>query len=149
MLVMQRPTIEALDEESNNRQQFAVGPLEPGFGHTLGNSLRRTLLSSIPGAAITSVRFDDALHEFGTIAGVSEDVTDMGPFNSVIYKLGQLNGAKNDRPFEIYDSFPTWKPVSGFKIEALSGPIDGVDCDLSFGTEDEMYGGVCRVIRIE
>ena len=61
----------------NNRQRFAVGPLEPGFGHTLGNSLRRTLLSSIPGAAITTVRFDDALHEFDTIAGVAEDVTDI------------------------------------------------------------------------
>ena len=77
MLVMQRPSIEALGEESNNRQQFAFGPLEPGFGHTLGNSLRRTLLSSIPGAAITSVRFDEALHEFGTIGGVAEDVTDI------------------------------------------------------------------------
>jgi DNA-directed RNA polymerase subunit alpha len=77
MLVMQRPTIEALGEESNHRQQFAVGPLEPGFGHTLGNSLRRTLLSSIPGAAITTVRFDDSLHEFDTIAGVAEDVTDV------------------------------------------------------------------------
>ena len=77
MLVMQRPSIEALGEESNNRQQFAVGPLEPGFGHTLGNSLRRTLLSSIPGAAIVSVRFDEALHEFDTIAGVAEDVTDI------------------------------------------------------------------------
>ncbi|BAN01189.1 DNA-directed RNA polymerase subunit alpha [Ilumatobacter coccineus] len=77
MLVMQRPTIEALGEEVNNRQQFAMGPLEPGFGHTLGNSLRRTLLSSIPGAAITTVRFDEALHEFGTIQGVAEDVTDI------------------------------------------------------------------------
>jgi DNA-directed RNA polymerase subunit alpha len=77
MLVMQRPIIEAVGEESNNRQRFAVGPLEPGFGHTLGNSLRRTLLSSIPGAAITMVRFDDALHEFDTIAGVTEDVTDI------------------------------------------------------------------------
>lgn len=77
MLVMQRPTIEALGEETNNRQQFAMGPLEPGFGHTLGNSLRRTLLSSIPGAAITTVRFDEALHEFGTIQGVAEDVTDI------------------------------------------------------------------------
>ena len=77
MLVMQRPTIEALGEESNNRQRFAVGPLEPGFGHTLGNSLRRTLLSSIPGAAITMVRFDDSLHEFDTINGVAEDVTDV------------------------------------------------------------------------
>ncbi len=77
MLVMQRPIIEAVGEESGNRQRFAVGPLEPGFGHTLGNSLRRTLLSSIPGAAITMVRFDDALHEFDTIAGVAEDVTDI------------------------------------------------------------------------
>jgi DNA-directed RNA polymerase subunit alpha len=77
MLVMQRPTIEAVNEESNNRQRFAIGPLEPGFGHTLGNSLRRTLLSSIPGAAITMVRFDDSLHEFDTIAGVAEDVTDV------------------------------------------------------------------------
>ncbi len=77
MLVMQRPTIEALGEESNNRARFAVGPLEPGFGHTLGNSLRRTLLSSIPGAAITTARFDDSLHEFDTIPGVAEDVTDI------------------------------------------------------------------------
>ena len=64
MLVIQRPTVEALDDNDDIRQRFAVGPLEPGFGHTLGNSLRRTLLSSIPGAAITQVRFDDALHEF-------------------------------------------------------------------------------------
>ena len=77
MLVIQRPTVEAIDEEEGNLQRFAISPLEPGFGHTLGNSLRRTLLSSIPGAAITSVRFDDALHEFDTIAGVTEDVTDI------------------------------------------------------------------------
>ena len=77
MLVMQRPTIEALGEESDNRGRFAVGPLEPGFGHTLGNSLRRTLLSSIPGAAITTARFDDSLHEFDTIPGVAEDLTDI------------------------------------------------------------------------
>ena len=77
MLVMQRPTIEALGEESDNRGRFAVGPLEPGFGHTLGNSLRRTLLSSIPGAAIITARFDDSLHEFDTIPGVAEDLTDI------------------------------------------------------------------------
>src|SRR4051794_13910392 len=68
MLVIQRPTVEAISEEENNRQHFAIGPLEPGFGPTIGNSLRRTLLSSIPGAAVTQVRFDDALHEFDTIA---------------------------------------------------------------------------------
>ncbi len=77
MLVIQRPAVEAIDEEEANRQRFAISPLEPGFGHTLGNSLRRTLLSSIPGAAITEVRFDDALHEFDTLTGVTEDVTDI------------------------------------------------------------------------
>lgn len=77
MLVIQRPTIEPIGEEENNRQRFSISPLEPGFGHTIGNSLRRTLLSSIPGAAITEVRFDDALHEFTTIPGVVEDVTDI------------------------------------------------------------------------
>src|SRR4051794_13664224 len=77
MLVIQRPTVEPLGESEGNRQRFAIGPLEPGFGYTIGNSLRRTLLSSIPGAAITTVRFDDALHEFDTIPGVTEDVTDV------------------------------------------------------------------------
>ena len=77
MLIIQRPTVETVDEEQDNRQRFAVGPLDPGFGHTLGNSLRRTLLSSIPGAAVTQVRFDEALHEFTTLPGVKEDVTDI------------------------------------------------------------------------
>ena len=77
MLVMQRPTVETVTELEDHRQKFAIGPLEPGFGHTLGNSLRRALLSSIPGAAVIRVRFDDALHEFDTITGVAEDVTDI------------------------------------------------------------------------
>lgn len=77
MLIIQRPTVEPLGEEEANRQRFAFGPLEPGFGHTMGVALRRTLLSSIPGAAITQVRFDEALHEFTTLPGVKEDVTDI------------------------------------------------------------------------
>ena len=77
MLVIQRPSVEAIDDDGANRQRFALSPLEPGFGHTIGNSLRRTLLSSIPGAAITQVRFDDALHEFDTLVGCTEDVTDV------------------------------------------------------------------------
>src|ERR1700686_2891165 len=76
MLIIQRPEIEA-GEAEGNLQRFTIAPLEPGFGHTLGNSLRRTLLSSIPGASITQVRFDDALHEFTTLPGVKEDVTDL------------------------------------------------------------------------
>src|SRR5271155_3276813 len=77
MLIIQRPTVEPVGEQEGNRQRFAIGPLEPGFGHTLGVALRRTLLSSIPGAAITQVRFDEALHEFTTLPGVKEDVTDI------------------------------------------------------------------------
>jgi len=76
MLIIQRPEVEA-GEAEGNIQSFVISPLEPGFGHTLGNSLRRTLLSSIPGAAVTQVRFDEALHEFDTIPGVKEDVTDL------------------------------------------------------------------------
>jgi DNA-directed RNA polymerase subunit alpha len=76
MLIIQRPEVESGEAEGNT-QSFVISPLEPGFGHTLGNSLRRTLLSSIPGAAVTQVRFDEALHEFDTIPGVKEDVTDL------------------------------------------------------------------------
>jgi DNA-directed RNA polymerase subunit alpha len=69
VLIAQRPT---LSEEniSEFRSRFVIEPLEPGFGYTLGNSLRRTLLSSIPGAAVTSIRIDGVLHEFSTIPGV-------------------------------------------------------------------------------
>ena len=77
MLVIQRPSVEALGEDHATRQRFAVGPLEPGFGHTIGNSLRRTLLSSIPGAAITTVKFDGVQHEFTTIKGMTEDITEL------------------------------------------------------------------------
>ena len=73
MLIAQRPI---LTEEvvSEYRSRFIIEPLEPGFGYTLGNSLRRTLLSSIPGAAVTSIRVNGALHEFATLDGVKEDL---------------------------------------------------------------------------
>jgi len=77
MLVIQRPSVEAIGSPEGNRQKFSVGPLEPGLGHTIGNSLRRMLLSSIPGAAITSVKFESALHEFDVIEGITEDVTEI------------------------------------------------------------------------
>ena len=64
-------------ELAESRSQFVVEPLEPGFGYTLGNTLRRTLLSRIPGAAITSVRIEGVQHEFSTISGVVEDVIDI------------------------------------------------------------------------
>ena len=77
MLVIQRPTVEAIGTAENNRQKFSIGPLEPGLGHTIGNSIRRMLLSSIPGAAITTVKFESALHEFDPIPGITEDVTEI------------------------------------------------------------------------
>ena len=77
MLVIQRPTVEAIGTPENNRQKFSIGPLEPGLGHTIGNSIRRMLLSSIPGAAITTVKFESALHEFDVIDGITEDVTEI------------------------------------------------------------------------
>jgi DNA-directed RNA polymerase subunit alpha len=76
LLIVQRPQISE-EEISDVRRKFTIEPLEPGFGYTLGNSLRRTLLSSIPGAAITQVKIDGVLHEFGSIEGVTEDVTDI------------------------------------------------------------------------
>jgi DNA-directed RNA polymerase subunit alpha len=76
LLIVQRPQI-SQQEISSRRSKFTIEPLEPGFGYTLGNSLRRTLLSSIPGAAITQIKIDGVLHEFSTVEGVTEDVTDV------------------------------------------------------------------------
>src|SRR5699024_4725388 len=96
VLIAQRPT---LTEEpvSDTRSRFVIEPLEPGFGYTLGNSLRRTLLSSTPGAAATSVRIDQVLHEFTTIQGVKEDVTE------VILNVKQLSvSSQHDEPVVAY-----------------------------------------------
>jgi DNA-directed RNA polymerase subunit alpha len=75
VLIVQRPTIEE-EQVTDVRSRFIIEPLEPGFGYTLGNTLRRTLLSRIPGAAITSVRIEGVQHEFSTMEGVVEDVVD-------------------------------------------------------------------------
>jgi len=76
VLIVQRPQISE-DEVTETRSRFVIEPLEPGFGYTMGNTLRRTLLSRIPGAAITSVRIEGVLHEFTTVEGVKEDVVDI------------------------------------------------------------------------
>ncbi|MDD2483610.1 MAG: DNA-directed RNA polymerase subunit alpha [Eubacteriales bacterium] len=78
MIEIEKPTIECIhSEEDRNYGKFVVEPLERGYGTTLGNSLRRILLSSLPGAAVTSVKIDGILHEFSTIPGVKEDVTEI------------------------------------------------------------------------
>jgi DNA-directed RNA polymerase subunit alpha len=76
LLIVQRPQIE-IEEVSDSRSRFIVEPLEPGFGYTLGNTMRRTLLSRIPGAAITRIQIEGVEHEFSTIQGVVEDVVDI------------------------------------------------------------------------
>ncbi len=96
MLIAQRPI---LTEEvvSDNRSRFTLEPLEPGFGYTLGNSLRRTLLSSIPGAAVTSIYIEGVEHEFRTVEGAKEDVSE------IILNIKQLVlSSENDEPVIMY-----------------------------------------------
>jgi DNA-directed RNA polymerase subunit alpha len=96
LLIVQRPQISE-EQISDVRNKFTIEPLEPGFGYTLGNSLRRTLLSSIPGAAITQVKIDGVLHEFSTVEGVTEDVTD------VVLNLKELVfRSENEEPTTVY-----------------------------------------------
>src|SRR6266513_238804 len=92
MLDFQVPRITAETVE-DNRGSFTVEPLERGFGYTFGNSLRRVLLSSLAGAAVTSVRIEGVAHEFSTIQGVKEDVTDI-----VLTLQGEITANDIDLP---------------------------------------------------
>jgi DNA-directed RNA polymerase subunit alpha len=96
VLIAQRPSL-AEEVVNENRSRFILEPLEPGFGYTLGNSLRRTLLSSIPGAAVTSIRIDGVLHEFTTVPGVKEDVTDL-----VLNVKELIVSTEHDEPVVMY-----------------------------------------------
>ena len=77
MIEIEKPTINKYIDEDGSYGKFVVEPLERGYGTTLGNALRRILLSSLPGAAVTSIKIDGVLHEFSTIPGVKEDVTEI------------------------------------------------------------------------
>src|SRR5580692_9618963 len=129
MLIIQRPTVEAIDEEQHNRQRFAIGPLDPGFGTTLGNSLRRTLLSSIPGGAVTQLRFDEALHEFTTLPGVKEDVTD------IILNLKDLLVRMH-----------TDEPVT-LRLD-VRGPVDATAADLQTTSDVEVLNPDLHIASI-
>ena len=115
MLIAQRPT---LSEEviSESRSRFIIEPLEPGFGYTLGNSMRRTLLSSIPGAAVTSIRVAGALHEFTTLEGVKEDLTDI-----VLNIKNLVLSSDNDEPSVVYIRKSGAGPVTGADIAVPTG----------------------------
>ena len=96
MLIAQRPTLTE-DVVSDTRSRFVIEPLEPGFGYTLGNSMRRTQLSSIPGAAVTSIKIEGNQHEFTTLPGVVEDVTE------IILNLKSLVlSSEEDEPVVMY-----------------------------------------------
>ncbi len=98
MIGIDKPSIEALDlTEDGTYGKFVMEPLERGYGTTLGNSLRRVLLSSLPGYAITSVKIDGVLHEFSTIEGVKEDVTEI-----VLNLKGVILKIHGDGPKTIY-----------------------------------------------
>jgi DNA-directed RNA polymerase subunit alpha len=127
VLIAQRPT---LTEEpvSEFRSRFVIEPLEPGFGYTLGNSLRRTLLSSIPGAAITSIRIDGVLHEFSTVPGVKEDVTDL------ILNLKELVvSSESDEPVVMYLRKQGPGEVTGADIAPPAG-VEVHNADLHLAT---------------
>ena len=117
MLIAQRPT---LHEEvlGPNRSRFILDPLEPGFGYTLGNSMRRTLLSSIPGAAVTNIRIQGVSHEFSTIAGVKEDVVE------VILNIKNLVVSSE------HDA-----PVVAHLTKSAAGPVTAADIQVPAGVE--------------
>ena len=115
MLIAQRPT---LHEEiiSPTRSRFSLEPLEPGFGYTMGNSLRRTLLSAIPGAAVTKIRIAGVAHEFSTVPGVTEDITE------VILNLKELVlSSEVDEPVVARLHKQTAGPVTAADIVAPAG----------------------------
>jgi len=115
VLIAQRPT---LTEEvvAENRSRFIIEPLEPGFGYTLGNSMRRTLLSSIPGAAVTSIRVAGALHEFTSLEGVKEDLTDI-----VLNIKNLVLSSENDEPSTLYIRKKGAGAVTGADIAVPTG----------------------------
>lgn len=115
LLVVQRPQISE-EEISDVRSKFTIEPLEPGFGYTLGNSLRRTLLSSIPGAAITRIKIDGVLHEFSTIDGVTEDVTDV-----VLNLKGLVLKSENEEPTNVHLRVTGPAEVTAGDIELPTG----------------------------
>ncbi|MBE6807524.1 MAG: DNA-directed RNA polymerase subunit alpha [Ruminococcaceae bacterium] len=91
MIEIEKPRIEALDLATDGTYgKFVVEPLERGYGTTIGNSLRRVLLSSLPGVAVTSIKIDGILHEFSTIEGVKEDVTEI--VQNIKGLIAKING---------------------------------------------------------
>ena len=127
MLIAQRPGLTE-DQVDEFRSRFVIEPLEPGFGYTIGNSVRRSLLSSIPGAAVTSIRIEGVLHEFSTVPGVSEDVID------IILNLKELVvSSEHDEPVHMYLRKQGPGPVTAADIVPPAG-VEVHNPDLHIAT---------------
>ena len=116
MIEIEKPRIECVEStEDNTYGKFVVEPLERGYGITLGNSLRRILLSSLPGVAVTSIKIDGVLHEFSTVPGVIEDVTE------IILNIKNLSmKLHSDGPKIIYIDAEGEGPITAGDIKADS-----------------------------
>jgi len=132
MIGIEKPKIEITDLKSDGTYgKFVVEPLERGFGTTLGNSLRRVLLSSLPGYAVTSAKIDGILHEFSTITGVKEDVTEIIlNLKSVILKIF------GDEPKRLYIDIEEAGEVYAGDIQADSD-VEIINKDLHIATLEE------------
>ena len=135
-LIVQRPQIEVKPVDET-RSCFVVEPLEPGFGYTLGNTLRRTLLSRIPGAAVSSIRIEGIDHEFTTVPNVQEDVVD------IILNIKRLVVRMDDSMPRVLSLSGSGRgALSAGRLEAPSGvEIVNKDlhiCTLSAGAELQM-----------
>lgn len=132
MIEIEKPKIEIVEiGEDQKYGKFVCEPLERGYGTTLGNSLRRILLSSLMGAAITSIKIDGVLHEFSTIPGVRDDVT------NIILNLKSLClKMHNDEPHTISIDVTGEKEVTGADIRA-DADIEILNPDLHIATVDE------------
>lgn len=129
---MEKPKIEIVEVSEDNRYgKFVCEPLERGYGTTIGNSLRRILLSSLPGAAITSIRIDGVLHEFSTIPGVRDDVT------NIVLNLKQLRLKMfTDEPKVIRIDIEGEKEVTAADITA-DADIEILNPELHIATLNE------------
>ena len=139
--MIQRPRIETEELSNDNTYgRFMVEPLERGFGTTLGNSLRRVLLSSLPGVAPKSIKIDGVVHEFSTIPGVKEDVTEIimnlkstDPHTGLLVPVWDFFGSRkvegdyDGNSYSDITDYPNW---SFLTINAVDGSI--IDRDLGY-----------------
>ena len=141
MFDFEKPNIEIAEISDDKRYgKFVVEPLERGYGTTLGNSLRRIMLSSLPGAAVSQVKIDGVLHEFSSIPGVKEDVTEI---IMNIKSLAIKNNSDTDEPKVAYIEFEGEGVITAADIQADADSdimnSDQVFASLSGGRDSKLY----------